>query len=208
MNTPLILASSSAIRQSLLRNAGLAFETATPRVDEESVRAALLAEGAKPRDIADALAELKATKISARHPAALVIGCDQVLDLGGTLLSKPETVDEARAQLSAMRGKRHDLLSAVVICQAGRPLWRHIGTARMTVRPFAAGLFALASVTDWLDGYLSRNWPDIAESVGAYKLEAEGVRLFSRVDGDYFTVLGLPLLDLLSFLTLRGDLQQ
>ena len=199
MNTPLILASSSAIRQSLLRNAGLAFETATPRVDEESVRAALLAEGAKPRDIADALAELKATKISARHPAALVIGCDQVLDLGGTLLSKPETVDEARAQLSAMRGKRHDLLSAVVICQAGRPLWRHIGTARMTVRPFS---------DDWLDGYLSRNWPDIAESVGAYKLEAEGVRLVSRVDGDYFTVPGLPLLDLLSFLTLRGDLQQ
>ena len=199
MNTPLILASSSAIRQSLLRNAGLAFETATPRVDEESVRAALLAEGAKPRDIADALAELKATKISARHPAALVIGCDQVLDLGGTLLSKPETVDEARAQLSAMRGKRHDLLSAVVICQAGRPLWRHIGTARMTVRPFS---------DDWLDGYLSRNWPDIAESVGAYKHEAEGVRLVSRVDGDYFTVLGLPLLDLLSFLTLRGDLQQ
>ncbi|KGM89596.1 MAF protein [Roseovarius mucosus DSM 17069] len=199
MNAPLILASGSAIRQSLLRNAGLAFETATPRVDEESVRAALLAEGAKPRDIADALAELKATKISARHPAALVIGCDQVLDLGGTLLSKPETVDEARAQLSAMRGKRHDLLSAVVICQAGRPLWRHIGTARMTVRPFS---------DDWLDGYLSRNWPDIADSVGAYKLEAEGVRLFSRVDGDYFTVLGLPLLDLLSFLTLRGDLQQ
>tara|TARA_R110000851_G_scaffold37035_22_gene95982 strand:+ start:3259 stop:3858 length:600 start_codon:yes stop_codon:yes gene_type:complete len=199
MNAPLILASGSAIRQSLLGNAGLAFETATPRVDEESVRAALLAEGAKPRDIADALAELKATKISARHPAALVIGCDQVLDSGGTLLSKPETVDEARAQLSAMRGKRHDLLSAVVICQAGRPLWRHIGTARMTVRPFS---------DDWLDGYLSRNWPDIADSVGAYKLEAEGVRLFSRVDGDYFTVLGLPLLDLLSFLTLRGDLQQ
>jgi septum formation protein len=199
MNAPLILASGSAIRQSLLRNAGLAFETATPRVDEESVRAALLAEGAKPRDIADALAELKATKISARHPAALVIGCDQVLDLGGTLLSKPETVDEARAQLSAMRSKRHDLLSAVVICQAGRPLWRHIGSARMTVRPFS---------DDWLDGYLSRNWPDIADSVGAYKLEAEGVRLFSRVDGDYFTVLGLPLLDLLSFLTLRGDLQQ
>jgi septum formation protein len=199
MHVPLILASGSTIRQSLLRNTGLAFETVTPRVDEDSVRAALLAEGAKPRDIADALAELKATKISARHPAALVIGCDQVLDLGGTLLSKPETVDEARAQLSAMRGKRHDLLSAVVICQAGRPLWRHVGTARMTVRPFS---------DDWLDGYLSRNWPDIAESVGAYKLEAEGVRLFSRVDGDYFTVLGLPLLDLLSFLTLRGDLQQ
>lgn len=199
MHAPLILASGSAIRHSLLRNAGLAFEAVTPRVDEESVRAALLAEGTKPRDIADALAELKATKISARHPAALVIGCDQVLDFSGELLSKPETIDQARTQLSAMRGKRHDLLSAVVICQAGRPLWRHIGMARMTVRPFTDA---------WLDGYLSRNWPDIAESVGAYKLETEGVRLFSRVDGDYFTVLGLPLLDLLSFLTLRGDLQQ
>jgi septum formation protein len=199
MNAPLILASGSSIRQSLLRNAGLTFEAVTPRVDEESVRAALLAEGAKPRDIADALAELKATKISARHPAALVIGCDQVLDLGGELLSKPETMDQARAQLFAMRGKRHDLLSAVVICQGGRPLWRHVGMARMTVRPFS---------DDWLEGYLTRNWPDISVSVGAYKLEAEGVRLFSRVDGDYFTVLGLPLLDLLSFLTLRGDLQQ
>ncbi|MFU8778018.1 MAG: Maf family protein [Roseovarius sp.] len=199
MHASLILASGSTIRQSLLRNAGLAFDSVTPRVDEESLRAALLAEGAKPRDIADALAELKATKISARYPTALVIGCDQVLDLAGALLSKPDTVDQARAQLCAMRGKRHDLLSAVVICQAGRPLWRHIGIARMTVRPFTDA---------WLDGYLSRNWPDIAESVGAYKLEAEGVRLFSRVDGDYFTVLGLPLLDLLSFLTLRGDLQQ
>lgn len=199
MNAPLLLASGSTIRQSLLRNAGLAFDVVAPRIDEESVRAALLAEQAKPRDIADALAELKATKISARHPAALVIGCDQVLDLSGALLSKPETRTEARAQLLAMRGKRHDLLSAVVICQAGRPLWRHIGVARMTMRAFS---------DVWLDGYLDRNWPDVAESVGAYKLESEGVRLFSRVDGDYFTVLGLPLLDLLSFLTLRGDVPQ
>ncbi|MGX0974339.1 septum formation protein [Roseovarius sp. MBR-51] len=199
MSAPIILASGSAIRQTLLRNAGLTFECVTPRVDEDTVRTALLAENMSPRDIADALAELKATKVSAKHPDALVIGCDQVLDLQGHLLSKPETADAARAQLRAMQGKRHDLLSAVVICQAGRPLWRHVGLARMTVRPFS---------DVWLDGYMARNWPDIAECVGAYKLEAEGVRLFSRVEGDYFTVLGVPLLDLLSFLTLRGDLQQ
>lgn len=199
MSAPIILASGSAIRQTLLRNAGLTFECVTPRVDEDTVRTALLAENMSPRDIADALAELKATKVSAKHPDALVIGCDQVLDLQGHLLSKPETADAARAQLRAMQGKRHDLLSAVVICQAGRPLWRHVGLARMTVRPFSDA---------WLDGYMARNWPDIAECVGAYKLEAEGVRLFSRVEGDYFTVLGVPLLDLLSFLTLRGDLQQ
>ncbi|KJS41937.1 MAG: septum formation protein Maf [Roseovarius sp. BRH_c41] len=199
MSAPIILASGSAIRQTLLRNAGLSFECVTPRVDEDTVRTALLAETMSPRDIADALAELKATKVSAKHPAALVIGCDQVLDLQGQLLSKPQTADEARAQLRAMQGKRHDLLSAVVICQAGRPLWRHVGLARMTVRPFSDA---------WLDGYMARNWPDIADCVGAYKLEAEGVRLFSRVEGDYFTVLGVPLLDLLSFLTLRGDLQQ
>ncbi|WP_040651152.1 Maf family protein [Roseovarius sp. 217] len=199
MSAPIILASGSAIRQTLLRNAGLAFDCVAPRVDEDTVRIALMAETMSPRDIADALAELKATKVSAKHPAALVIGCDQVLDLQGQLLSKPQTADEARAQLRAMQGKRHDLLSAVVICQDGRPLWRYVGLARMTVRPFSDA---------WLDGYMARNWPDIADCVGAYKLEAEGLRLFSRVEGDYFTVLGLPLLDLLSFLTLRGDLQQ
>ena len=96
-----------------------------------------------------------------------------------------------------MRGCRHDLLSAAVICEDGAPIWRHVGTARLTVRTFSDA---------WLDGYLARNWPDIADSVGSYKLEAEGVRLFSRIEGDYFTILGLPLLDLLGFLTLRGDL--
>lgn len=199
MSAPIILASGSVIRQTLLRNAGLTFDCIAPRVDEETVRNALLAEDVTPRNIADALAELKATKISSKHPGALVIGCDQVLDLQGQLLSKPETAEQAHAQLRSMQGRRHDLLSAVVVCQAGRPIWRHIGTARMTVRPFSEA---------WLDGYMARNWPDISDCVGAYKLEAEGVRLFSRVDGDYFTVLGLPLLDLLSFLTLRGDLQQ
>jgi septum formation protein len=127
----------------------------------------------------------------------MVLGCDQVLDLAGELLSKPTSPEQARAQLLAMRGCRHDLLSAAVICEDGAPIWRHIGTARLTVRDFS---------DTWLDEYITRNWPDIADSVGAYKLEAEGVRLFSRIEGDYFTILGLPLLDLLGFLTLRGDL--
>lgn len=195
--SPLILASTSRTRQLLLRNAGLSIEVETPRVDEEMIRDSMLAERHTPRDVADALAEAKATRISRKRPGAMVLGCDQVLDLAGDVLSKPTSPGQARTQLLAMRGRRHDLLSAVVICEDGAPIWRHIGTARLTMRDFS---------DTWLDGYIARNWPDIADSVGAYKLESEGVRLFSRIEGDYFTILGLPLLDLLGFLTLRGDL--
>ncbi|SHL10350.1 septum formation protein [Roseovarius marisflavi] len=199
MPQPLVLASTSEIRQTLLRNAGLDFVVVPARVDEDTVRNSMLAEDASPRDIADALAELKATKVSQKHPEALVIGCDQVLNLQGRLLSKPTTPEEVRAQLGDMRGKRHDLLSAAVICEGGKPIWRHVGVVRMTMRAFSDA---------YLDDYIARNWESIRHSVGAYKLEEEGVRLFSRVEGDYFTVLGLPLLDLLSYLTLRGDIEQ
>ena len=197
MTFSLTLASGSEIRRQLLENAGLQIDVVRPRVDESALRHSLLAEQTPPRDIADTLAELKALRVSSKKPNALVLGCDQVLNLDGQLLSKPRSLEEARSQLLDMRGKRHDLLSAAVLCEAGKPVWRHVGVARMTMRTFSEY---------WLEGYLERNWPEIGESVGAYQLEAEGVRLFSRIEGDYFTVLGLPLLDLLSFLTLRGDL--
>jgi len=195
----LVLASGSTIRRDLLLRAGVAVETIPARIDEEMIKASLLDEGAKPRDVADALAEFKARKISEKHPGRLVLGCDQVLDLGGALLSKPESRDQAKAQLQAMRGKRHMLLSAAVVCEDGKPIWRHVGQVRMLARDYSDG---------FIDGYLDRNWPDISDSVGAYKLEKEGVRLFTRVDGDYFTVLGLPLLEFLAWMGLRGELEQ
>lgn len=198
MARPIILASTSAIRRELLRNAGVVFEADSPRLDEDSVKAALLAEGASPRDVADALAEGKAMKLSGKRPEAVVIGADQVLDFKGTLVSKPATPEEARAQLQMLRGKRHALLSAVVLCHEAKPIWRFVGQVRLYMR----------DVSDrYIDGYLERNWDSIRHSVGGYKLEEEGVRLFSRIDGDYFTVLGLPLVEVLSYLSSSGDLE-
>lgn len=198
MAQKLILASGSEIRQQLLRNAGVPFEVQKARIDEEMIRASLEAEQAKPREIADTLAEMKALKVSEKHPDALVLGCDQVLDLNGAVLSKPKDLDDARHHLQSLRGQQHMLLSAAVICEAGKPIWRHIGQVRLRMRDFS---------DDYLESYLNRNWPGISYCVGAYKLEEEGIRLFSRIDGDYFNVLGLPLLELLNYLTVRGDLQ-
>ncbi|MDW3180522.1 nucleoside triphosphate pyrophosphatase [Roseobacter sp.] len=199
MSRPLILASTSSIRAQLLRQAAVEFTVEPARVDEEMMREALLAENAPPRDIADALAEMKARKVSEKHPDALVLGCDQVLDYKGTLLAKPATPEEAATQLRALRNDRHMLLSAAVICEAGKPIWRHVGQVRLRMRDASDG---------FIDGYVARNWQSIQHAVGAYKLEEEGVRLFTRIEGDYFNVLGLPLLELLAYLTLRGDLEQ
>lgn len=199
MPQKLVLASSSGIRRQMLENAGVSFEVSLPRVDEDAVRQSLLAEAASPRDIADALAELKARKVSTRMPGALVLGCDQVLSFDGQIMAKPVSRADAERQLRQLRGARHQLLSAAVIYEEGQPIWRFVGTVRLQMRDFS---------DSFLTTYLDRNWPDISNSVGGYKLESEGVRLFTRVDGDYFTVLGMPLLEILSYLTLRGDLQQ
>lgn len=193
-----ILASGSDIRASLLRNAGLDFDILPARVDEDAIKAALLAEGARPRDIADTLADHKARRVSAKHPGALVLGCDQVAELKRALLSKPESPEAARDQLAVLSGHRHKLLSAAVIYHQGAPLWRHVGVVRLTMRALSAG---------FIEAYVARNWHSIRDAVGGYKLEEEGVRLFSRIEGDYFTVLGLPLTELLSYLIDRGELE-
>ncbi|WP_255618385.1 Maf family protein [Roseibaca sp. Y0-43] len=192
----LVLASASTIRAEMLRRAGVMVDVQPARIDEAAIRDALLAEDAPPRDVADALAEGKARKISARQPG-LVLGCDQVLALKGRLFEKPTTPEQARDHLTALRGQTHQLLSAAVLYDDGKPVWRHVGVARLTMRNFS---------DSYLDDYIARNWPGIGESVGAYKLEEEGVRLFAQVTGDYFTILGLPMLELLNYLSLRGEI--
>jgi len=197
MVQPLILASGSDIRATLLRNAGIEFEVVVPRVDEDTIKQSLIAENASPRDIADALAEMKALRVASKHPDAIVIGCDQVLAHGRQMLSKPKTPADAIAQLKSLRGQTHQLLSAAVIYADDKPQWRHVGLTRLFMR----------DVSDaYLAAYVDRNWDSIRHAVGAYKLEEEGARLFSRVEGDYFNVLGIPLLELLSYLTLRGTI--
>jgi septum formation protein len=198
MPRPLILASGSPIRLALLKAAALDVTAIPARVDEAGVRHSLLATGAPARDVADALAGLKARKVANRHPDALVLGCDQVLDFQGVILSKPETPEAAIDQLRTLRGHTHRLLSALVLHDGPDAIWRHVGVATLTMRP--AG-------DVWLRGYVSRNWPAIGGSAGSYLIESEGIRLFSALEGDYFTVLGLPMLPLLDYLALRGFIE-
>jgi septum formation protein len=146
-------------------------------------------------DLAETLAELKARKISGRHGGALVVGADQVLDCQGKWFDKPVDRAAARAQLLDLRGKMHELISCVCVLRDGERLWHHIGRARLTVRPFTES---------FLDDYLDQVGDAVLQSVGAYQLEGRGAQLFSRIDGDYFTILGLPLLPLLDFLRNHG----
>ncbi len=199
MTAPLILASASTARASLLRNAGLTVEIVPARIDEDEVKIALRADAAPARDQADVLAEMKALAVSRSHPGAMVLGADQILDQAGRTFDKPANRAEAREQLLALRGQRHELLSAAVIARDGEPIWRHVGRARLQMRPFTE---------DFLDDYLDQMGDDVTTTVGGYMLEGLGAQLFARVDGDYFTILGLPLIETLGFLRLHGHLTE
>ena len=194
---PLILASGSPYRRSMLEAAGLSFHVVPADVDEAALKRGLAAQSPKPISaaVADALARAKAQSVSARHPDATVIGADQVLALGDDLLDKPGDLAAARVQLERLRGKTHRLISAVVVAEAGKVLWTHVDEAVLTMRPFSR---------EFLDRYLAEADPGLCQIVGAYEIEGPGIQLFERVEGDHFTIIGLPLLPLLAELRSRG----
>ena len=192
----LVLASQSASRRAMLSAAGVAFDATFAGVDENAAKVAL--RHLAPRDLVDALAELKAVKVSARMPGHLVLGSDSMVVLDdGTILDKPVDRADAAAHLRAMSGKRHDLWSAAVIAENAQPIWRHVERAKMHVRPLSDA---------FIETYLDAEWPAIAGCVGCYRIEGPGAQLFTRIEGSQFTVLGMPLLNVLDFLRVRGEL--
>ena len=199
MTHKLTLASRSPIRAKLLQQAGIEFDAVTALVDEEMIKASMRTEQAPHRDIADKLAEIKALKVSQKYPENFVLGCDQIPSFNGEIFSKPKTKDALRNQLMTLKSNRHELLSAAVICQNAQPIWRFVGTARLTMRDFSE---------TFLDNYIDQNWKSVENCVGGYQIEAEGIQLFQRVEGDYFSILGMPLLEILNFLIVRGVIQR
>ena len=194
----LILASQSASRRAMLEAAGVRHDAIPAHVDEEATKIALKADNAPPRAIADALAELKAIKVSQRHPGRLVLGSDSMVAFeDGTTLDKPESREQAAEHLRLMSGRRHDLVSAAVIAENGQPIWRVVDRAKMIVRTLSE---------TFIDQYLDAEWPAIAGCVGCYRIEGPGVQLFSRIEGSQFTVLGMPLIPVLDYLRTRGVL--
>jgi septum formation protein len=190
----IVLASQSSARRRMLEAAGVVFVCRAAAVDEASIIESMRMERAGGRNIADYLAELKALRVSRADPMSWVIGADQVLSADGEIFEKPGTVDGARRQLKQLRGKQHILHSAVCVAQNGQVVWRHVGEAKMTMRPFSDA---------FLETYLVEAGEGILGSVGAYHVESLGIQLFSKIDGDIFTVQGLPLLALLDFLRLH-----
>lgn len=196
MSAPLVLASKSAARRAVLEAAGVAFEAIDSGFDEDAAKARLNGEGATPREVAQALAEGKALKVSHGRPE-LVIGADQTLEFAGELFDKAPTREAARARLERLRGEAHQLHSAVVAARGGVVLWRETASARLTMRDFS---------DTFLNDYLAREGAAALGSVGCYRLEGLGAQLFSEVEGDYFAILGLPLWGLLAFLRTQGVL--
>lgn len=195
MSDKIVLASASPFRKKMLADAGVVFEALRPDTDERAVEAALADSGLTPGDLALVLAEAKALDVSQRTPGALVIGCDQTLSLEDEVLHKPADMEEARRRLLALSGKTHQLNSAVVLMRDGEVLWRDLGVANLTMRPLEPG---------FIGRHLSRVGDGALSSVGAYQIEGEGIQLFEKIDGDHFTIVGLPLLPLLAELRRLG----
>ncbi len=191
---PLILASQSKARASVLEGAGLEFTKITSGVDEDSIKTALRSEGASPLKQAELLAETKAMKVSARNHG-IVLGADQILDLDGEAFDKPPSLEAAREQLIRLRGKTHILQTALVACIDGAPVWRHIARPTLKVRDFTEA---------FLDDYLASEGDSLLQTVGGYRLEGRGVQIFNHIEGDFFSILGLPLLPLLGWLRDRN----
>lgn len=198
MSLPVILASASTSRRALLAAAGVAAEAVAPNIDEESYRAAMRAEGVSVRDQAMQLAEMKALRVS-QVRSGLVIGGDQMLALGEEAFDKPRDLTDAKKHLIRLSGKSHTLETAIVVCEEGRPVWRHLARPKLTMRPLSP---------DFIDGYVEHCGSALLSTVGAYQLEGHGAQLFSRIEGDYFSILGLPLLALLDYLRIRKVLPQ
>jgi septum formation protein len=190
-----VLASASETRVALLRNAGVTALADAAGIDEDEIKRALRNERATAAEAAETLAGLKAMKVSRRHAGALVIGADQMLECGDAWFDKPADLDRARAHLMALRGREHFLISAVAAVRDGALIWHHVDRARLRMRQFS---------DEFLEAYLRDAGGDACQSVGAYRIEGKGAQLFSEIAGDYFTILGLPLLPLLDFLRNHG----
>jgi septum formation protein len=199
MTTDIILASKSKVRALLLKNAGLSFVSVDAAIDEEQVKLSYINAGYTPRDVSDVLADMKAKKLSNRFPNQLVIGCDQILSFREQIISKAKNINDLVHQLKVLEGNEHIVYSASVVYINNKPEWRFIGSANMTMRSLS---------DDFILKYVEDNWKKIQHSVGGYEIESFGASLFSKIDGDHFSVLGIPLLQLIDYLINRGVIKQ